>query len=71
MKKIITGDQFLPLPLVELKVGFGYNKIYTLMKTGDFPKNRSIAGKKVWRASEIDEWMEQEWQKQIDTEMSA
>jgi predicted DNA-binding transcriptional regulator AlpA len=68
-KTLITGEQLLPLPLVELKVGFGYNKIYELMKRGQFPKNRNIFGKKVWRSSEIDEWIEQQWQTQIENEM--
>lgn len=55
------GDRLLPLPALQNKVGFKHAKIYRLIRAGEFPPGKLIQGKRLWRESEIDAWIEQVW----------
>ncbi|QBZ83458.1 AlpA family phage regulatory protein [Hydrogenovibrio crunogenus] len=55
-------EQLLPLPKVEMMIGLKKSKIYALIKTGEFPKNRVIKGKALWLSSEIQNWISEQWQ---------
>lgn len=55
-------DRLLPLPELERKVGFKHAKIYRLIRAGRFPSGKIIQGKRLWRESEIDAWIDAEWQ---------
>ena len=57
-------EALLPLREVEKMVGFKHVKIYTLMNADKFPKNKKIEGKALWRLSEIQEWIFEQWQKE-------
>lgn len=54
-------EKLLTLHSVEDMVGFKKSRIYELMKTGEFPKNKTIKGKSVWLLSEIQNWIQIEW----------
>ncbi|MFW6278185.1 MAG: helix-turn-helix domain-containing protein, partial [Halorhodospira sp.] len=59
---MVPGDRLLPLPALEEKVGFKHAKIYRLIRAAEFPPGRMIFGKRLWRESEIDAWIERAWQ---------
>ena len=53
------NQQFLRRPKVEELTTLSRNKIYTLMKEGNFPKSISIAPKVVvWVKKEVEEWID-------------
>ncbi|WP_163650720.1 helix-turn-helix domain-containing protein [Modicisalibacter sp. 'Wilcox'] len=58
---IVQHERLLPLPELENKVGFKRSKLYSLIGTGAFPPGKMIQGKRLWRESEIDAWIEQQW----------
>lgn len=69
---MVPGDRLLPMPALQEKVGFKHAKIYRLIRAGDFPPGRMLFGKRLWRESEIDAWIDQVWQAaEIDQEESA
>lgn len=55
-------EKFLTIFAVEDMVAFKKTKIYELIAKGEFPSNKKIKGKKVWLLSEIQEWIDDEWQ---------
>ncbi|WP_075882060.1 helix-turn-helix domain-containing protein [Vreelandella massiliensis] len=56
-----SGERLLPLPALQDKVGFKHTKIYVLIREGEFPPGKLIFGKRLWRESEIDAWIERVW----------
>lgn len=58
---MIRGDRLLPLPALESKVGFKHTKIYALIREDKLPPGKLIYGKRLWRESEIDAWIERAW----------
>ena len=53
------GDGIRLLAKAEVvdRVGADYSTIYRWMKNGTFPRSRSMAGKTVWVAAEVDAWI--------------
>ncbi|GAB3529174.1 AlpA family phage regulatory protein [Photobacterium alginatilyticum] len=50
--------KFLKLQQVMDKTTLCRSSIYNLIKTGDFPKNVTVMGKrKAWLESDIEDWM--------------
>ncbi|MEZ8105212.1 MULTISPECIES: AlpA family phage regulatory protein [Vibrio] len=50
--------RFLKLQQVMEKTTLCRSSIYNLIKTGDFPKNIAVMGKrKAWLESEVEDWM--------------
>ncbi|CAK2203365.1 prophage regulatory protein [Vibrio crassostreae] len=50
--------KFLKLQQVMDKTTLCRSSIYNLIKTGDFPKNVTVMGKrKAWLESEVEDWM--------------
>lgn len=50
--------KFLKLQQVMDKTTLCRSSIYLLIKSGDFPKNVTVMGKrKAWLESEVDDWM--------------
>lgn len=58
----MLGDRLLPLPALQDKVGFKHTKIYALIREDKFPPGKLIFGKRLWRESEIDAWIERIWE---------
>ena len=58
---MIPGERLLPMLALEAKVGLKRSKIHALVGDGDFPPGRLIFGKRLWRESEIDAWIERTW----------
>lgn len=57
----MPGDRLLPLLALQDKVGFKHTKIYALIREDKFPPGKLIFGKRLWRESEIDAWIERIW----------
>lgn len=55
------SDKLLTLSGVEEKVGHKKSWIYSAIQTGRFPPGKMIHGKRLWRESEIDKWIDHEW----------
>ena len=59
MTSTTYAKQFLRRPKVEEMTTLSRNKIYLLMKEGNFPKSISIAPKVVvWVKKEVEEWID-------------
>ena len=59
MTSTTYAKQFLRRPKVEEMTTLSRNKIYLLMKEGNFPKSIAIAPKVVvWVKREVEEWIE-------------
>lgn len=54
--------RILRLPAVKSATGLGRSKIYNLMKEGQFPKARRIAGAHVvgWDSLEVEAWISEQ-----------
>lgn len=59
----MAHDRLLPLPELERKVGFKKTAIYAMIGRGEFPQGKILHGKRLWRETEIDAWIEAEWKK--------
>lgn len=53
-----TGTTALTLPGVCRKVAIGRSTIYALMAAGRFPMPAKCGKRSIWKASEIDAWLE-------------
>lgn len=67
--------RLIPIKEVVNKVGSSKSWIYSLIKSGDFPRPVSLGTRKVaWLESEIDEWIQQrvtERNKMTDTRRAS
>jgi predicted DNA-binding transcriptional regulator AlpA len=57
----MANDRLMPLPELEKKIGFKSAKIYNMIREGSLPQGKMIQGKRLWRESEIDAWIEAQW----------
>ena len=61
---VVTPNHFLRITDVSKVTTMSQSHIYALQAKGQFPRSRRIASKvSVWRAEDVQEWMEQEWDK--------
>jgi predicted DNA-binding transcriptional regulator AlpA len=59
---VITPNHFLRIKDVCTLTAISQSHVYALQAKGQFPQSRKIAAKvSVWRAEDVQEWMEQEW----------
>jgi len=57
-----NGQHFLRIKNVCELTALSQSFIYAQQAKGQFPRSRKIASKvSVWRASDVDEWIQQQW----------
>lgn len=60
-------EKLLPLPEVELQVGFKRSYIYALLKQGQFPAPVAIGSSRRWRQSDVQNWITEKIQQSTTT----
>ena len=54
---VVAGDRLLRRKDVLVKVGFKENKLYDMVRAGEFPSPVKLDKTTVWRESDIDRWI--------------
>lgn len=57
----MKAKRLLTIREVEERVSFKHNKIYQMIRAGEFPPGRLIQNKRLWLESDIDAWIDRQW----------
>jgi len=62
-------DRFLPLSEVERATSLKKSKLYEMVRTGDFPRQKRVTGRRrAWLASEIESWIRERAQEPLSVD---
>lgn len=56
-------ERLLRIKAVSDMVGFSASMVYRLIAQGKFPQQRCIEGCAVWRLSDVQAWITDQWEK--------